>query len=96
MTESTNTNELVEHIKQEYAVMEEDRSITIKTSSTTSHGMRGHGSFNVKTDDEDYEETRQRFGLESPGDSHFIEKKHVGPAEEFEPNLDEADEIDID
>lgn len=61
----------------EWAQMQDDGLIGVRSSCTALDGSHGTGGFTVSPDDEDYEKAKQQYGLSKPGDTYYIRKKLV-------------------
>lgn len=61
----------------EWAQMQDDGLIGVRSACTALDGSHGTGGFTVSPDDDDYEKAKLQYGLSKPGDTYYIRKKLV-------------------
>lgn len=62
----------------EWAQMQPNGDIAVRTSDYGVGGTHGTGGFVVSPDEKDYEKAKQQYGLNKPGDTYSVSKKLVG------------------
>lgn len=61
----------------EWAQMQDDGVIGVRSSGYDIDGSHGIGEFTVSPNDEDYEQAKKQYGLNKPGDTFHVTKKLV-------------------
>lgn len=69
----------------EWAGMDDDGSISVKTWEIRENGRRGDGGYVIRPEEEGYEQCKQLYGLKKPGDSYSVMKKLIDGLWEIVP-----------
>ncbi|MBZ0185633.1 MAG: hypothetical protein K8F91_05220 [Candidatus Obscuribacterales bacterium] len=62
---------------REWAQMQDDGTIGVRSSGYASDGSHGTGGFVVSPNDEDYEKAKQYYGLSKPGETYHLQQECV-------------------
>ncbi|HIA52550.1 MAG TPA: hypothetical protein EYN91_10740 [Candidatus Melainabacteria bacterium] len=68
---------VMEGTQWEWAQMQTNGDISVRTTQHAKGGQHGIGDFVVSPDDAGYEEAKQYYGLSKPGDTYHLQQKWI-------------------